>query len=84
MPVRPEVRHAQRTIATLDVAHRQAADRFDQVLARRAEAVADQDHHVSLAQAAVERAVADMSHQLSAELEARLLGLALAEVRRLA
>jgi hypothetical protein len=63
MPVRPEVRQAQRTIAALDTAHRQAATRVEEALARRAEAVADQDHLVSVTQGALERAVADMAHQ---------------------
>jgi hypothetical protein len=51
---------------------------------RRAEVIADQDHLVSVAQAALERAVADMALQLSAELAAQLLGLRPVEVRRLA
>jgi hypothetical protein len=84
MPVRSEVRQAQRTIASLDAAHRQAAGRLDQALARRAEAIAEQDHLVSMAKGALDRAVADMANGVSAELAAQLFGLGLAEVRRLA
>jgi hypothetical protein len=84
MPVRSEVRQAQRTIASLDAAHRQAAGRLDQALARRAEAIGEQDHLVSLAQGALDRAVADMANGVSAELAAQLFGLGLAEVRRVA
>jgi hypothetical protein len=84
MPVRSEVRQAQRTIASLDAAHRQAAGRLDQALAHRAEAIAEQDHLVSMAQGALDRAVADMANGVSAELAAQLFGLGLAEVRRLA
>jgi hypothetical protein len=84
MSIRPQVRQAQRAIAALDAAHRQAAARLEEALARRAEVIADQDHLVSVAQAASGRAVADMAPQLSAELGAQLLGLEPAEVRRLA
>jgi hypothetical protein len=84
MPVRPGVREAQRTIAALDAAHAHAAGRLDQALARRAEVLAEQDRLVALARAAVGQAVADMANQVSAELAAQLLGLGLAEVRRLA
>ena len=84
MPVRSEVRQAQRTIASLDAAHRQAAGRLDQALTRRDEAIAEQDHLVSLAQGALDRAVADMANGVSAELAAQLFSLGLAEVRRLA
>ena len=84
MPVRPEVREAQRTIAALDAAHRNATTRLDQVLARRAEVLAEQDRLAASAQAAVERSVAEMANQLSAELAAQLLGLELIEVRRIA
>ena len=43
MPLRPEVRDAQRTLATLDAAHRRAVARLNQALARRAELIAEQD-----------------------------------------
>ena len=83
MPVRPEVREAQRTIAVLDAAHRHAVDRLDQVLVRRAEVLAEQDRLVATAQGVVEQAVADMANQVSVELAAQLLCLEPAEVRRL-
>jgi len=43
MTLRPEVRDAQRTLATLDAAHRRAVARLNQVLTRRAELIAQQD-----------------------------------------
>ena len=84
MPVRPEVREAQRLLAALDAAHVHAAGRLAQALARRAEVLAEQDRLVASAQEALERAVADMAKQVSAELAAQLCGFELAEVRRLA
>jgi len=84
MPVRPEVREAQRTIAALDAAHRHAANRLEDALARRAEVVAEQGQLVAMARADLDRAVAAMANQVSAELAAQLLGLELADVRRLA
>ena len=83
MPLRPEVRDAQRTLATLDAAHRRAVYRLNQVLARRAELIARQDDHVATAQAEVDKAVAAMASEVSVELTAQLLGLDVAEVRRL-
>ncbi len=53
-------------------------------LARRAETVAEQDQLVAMAQDALDRAVAAMANQVSAEFAAQLLGVELAEVRRLA
>jgi len=84
MPVRDEVRDAQRALATLDAAHRRAVARLDQALARRGEVLAEQDRQVAAAQAGVEAAIADMARQLSADLAASVLGLDVAEVRRLA
>jgi hypothetical protein len=69
---------------TPPTARRPPAARLEEALARRAEVIADQDHLVSVARGALERAVADMAHQLSAELAAQLLGLGPGEVRRLA
>ena len=84
MPVRPEVREAQRLLAALDTAHAHAVGRLAQVVERRAEVLAEQDRLVATAQDALEQAVADMANQLSAELAAQLFELDLAEVRRLA
>lgn len=84
MPVRSEVRHAQRLLASLASAHDHAADRLAQAPARRTEALAEQDRLVGEAREALERSAADMAHLVSAELAAQLLDLELAEVRRLA
>jgi hypothetical protein len=81
MPIRREVRDTQRTIASLDAAHARAIALLDGAVARRTEIVADQDRRVAAAQSEVERAVADMSNQISIELTAQLLGLDPAVVR---
>jgi len=83
MSLRPEVRDAQRTLAALDGAHRRAVARLDQVLARRAEVIAQQDRVVAAAKEEVDKAVAAMAGELSVELTAQLLDLDVAEVRRL-
>ena len=82
MPVRDEVRNAQRALATLDAAHSRAIVHLEQALARRAEVMAVQDRQVGAAQAEVEAAIANMARQLSADLAATVLGLDVAEVRR--
>lgn len=84
MPVRDEVRNAQRALATLDAAHGRAVARLDQALARRGEVMAEQDRQVAAAQAGVEAAIAEMARQLSPDLAAIVLGLDVAEVRRVA
>jgi hypothetical protein len=84
MAVRDEVRDAQRALAALDTAHSRAVTRLDHALARRHAALAEADRQVAVAQAGVEAAVAEMARQLSAELTASVLGLDVAEVRRLA
>ncbi len=83
MVVRDEVRDAQRALATLDAAHRRAVARLDQALARRSEVLAEADLQVGTAQGAVEAAIADMARQVSVDLTATVLGLDVAEVRRL-
>ena len=84
MPVRPEVREAQRLLAALDAAHAQAVGRLAQAVERRAEVLTEQDRLVASAQDALEQAVADMASQVSIELAAQLFDLGPAEVRRLA
>ena len=84
MPVRPEVREAQRRLAALDTAHAHAVGRLAQVVERRAEVLAEQDRLVATAQEALEQAVADMANQVSIELASQLYELGPAEVRRLA
>jgi hypothetical protein len=83
MPLRPEVREAQRTLASLDAAHRRAVARLNQTLGRRAELIAEQDRDVAAAQAEVDKAVVAMANEVSAELTAHLLDLDAADVRRL-
>ena len=83
MPIRDEVRNAQRALAALDAAHSRALARLDQALARRGEVMAEQDRQVAAAQAGVEAAIADMARQVSVDLTATVLGLDVAEVRRL-
>ena len=83
MPLRPEVRDAQRTLATLDAAHRRAVARLNQALARRAELIAEQDRYVVATQAEVDKAVVAMASEVSVELTAHLLDLDAADVRRL-
>ena len=82
MPVRDEVRNAQRALAALDAAHSRALARLDQALARRGEVMAEQDRQVAAAQTGVDAAIAEMARQLSADLAATVLGLDVAEVRR--
>lgn len=82
MAVRPTVRDAQRAIAALDLAHRQAAARLERVTSRRAKAVAEHDRRVRDAELAVAVAVAEMARQLSAGLTAQMLGCDEADVRR--
>jgi hypothetical protein len=83
MPLRSEVRDAQRTLATLDAAHHRAVARLNQALARRAESIARQDDRVAAAQAEVDDAVVAMANEVSVELTAHLLDLDVANVRRL-
>lgn len=84
MAVRSTVRDAQRTIAALDKAHTHAAARLDRVIARRAEAIAEQDRLVAEARDEVERTVGEMAAVVGVELTAGLLGRDPADVRRLA
>lgn len=84
MPVRDEVRDAQRSLARLDAAHARAVARLDQALTRRGEVLAEADRLVDAARQGVERAVVDMAGDLGPEVTARLVGRDLAEVRRLA
>jgi len=83
MSLRPEVRDAQRTLASLDAAHGRAVTRLEQALARRAEVLADQDRKVAAAQAAVDHAVVALAAEVSAERAANLLDRDVTEVRRL-
>ena len=84
MPVRDEVRRTQRTLAALDSAHMRASARLDQARARRAEVLAEADLAVAAAQEGVEAAVAKMAVGVGVELTAQMLGVEVAEVRRIA
>ena len=84
MPVRPELSAAQRALAVLDAAYARSAAALERAITHRAEVVAEQDRRVAAAQAAVDRAVGDMANNISVELTARLLGLSVNDVRRLA
>jgi preprotein translocase subunit SecA len=84
VPVRDEVRDTQRALAALDAAHRRAVARLDQTLSRQRETVAQQDRRVAAARAELEATIAEMARRLSPELAAHVLGLDLAEVRRVA
>jgi ABC-type transporter Mla subunit MlaD len=84
MAVRSTVRDAQRTIAALDKAHTHAAAHLDRVIARRAEAIAEQDRLVAEARGEVDRTVREMAAVVGVELTAGLLGRYPAEIRRLA
>ena len=84
MPVRPELSAAQRALAVLDAAYARAAAALERSIAHRAEVVAEQDRRVAAAQTAVDRSVGEMANNISVELTARLLGLSVNDVRRLA
>jgi hypothetical protein len=83
MPLRPEVRDAQRTLAALDAAHSRAVTRLNRALAHRADVVAELDRQVTVAQASVREAVVAMAHEVSLELTAHVLDLDVTEVRHL-
>jgi hypothetical protein len=84
MSVRGTVRDAQRRLAVLDAAHNRALAKLDQAAARRAEVLAEHDRMIAVAEAEVERAVADMAAEIGADLTANLLDLDVVAVRRLA
>ena len=84
MVIRDEVRDAQRALAALDAAHSRAVARLDDTVARRAEVLADADHQVADARTGVDAAVAGMARKVGVDLTATVLGVEVAEVRRLA
>ena len=84
MPVRDEVRDAQRNLARLDAAHVRAVCRLEQAIRKRGEVLAEADRLVATGRQGVERAIADMAAGLGAEVTARLVGRDLAAVRKLA
>ena len=84
MAVRDAVRDAQRRLAALDGAYTRAVTNFERTHARRAEALAEHDSLVAVAQGEVERTVAAMAVEIGADLTASLLGMDAAQVRQLA
>jgi hypothetical protein len=83
-PTRDAVKDYQHRLARLAAAHARANQRLDAVMAKRAEVIAGQDQQVAEAEALVRRAVIDMAVGVGPDLTAAVLGLDLAEVRRLA
>lgn len=83
MPVRETVRDAQRRLAVLDIGYARAVAKLNRACARRAEVLAEQDRLVALAQEAVDRTVGAMADAVGAQLTANVLGVDLADVRRL-
>ena len=83
-PMNGAVRDYQRRLAQLASAHAKAQARLDTALARRVELIAEQDRLVAEAEASLHRAVADIAATFGAAAAADLVGMAAAEVRRLA
>jgi hypothetical protein len=83
MPIREMVREAQRRLAELDVGYARAVAKLDRVSARRADVISEQDRLVACAKEDVDRTVAVMADAVGAHLTATVLGLDLADVRRL-
>jgi hypothetical protein len=83
MSVRDEVRRTQRSLAALDAAHGRAISRLDQARARRSDALAAADQAVAVAQESVERAIGDMAKGVGVDLTAQMLGVEIAEIRRI-
>ena len=84
MVIRDEVREAQRALTALDAAHSRAVARLDETVARRAQVLAEADRQVSDARAGVDVAIAGMALKVGVDLAATVLGVEVAEVRRLA
>lgn len=84
MPARDKIREYQRRIARLDATHGQARARLAVAQQKRSEALAAQDGLVSKAERAVDDAVVAMVTEVGPELAAKLLGLEVSQVRRLA
>jgi hypothetical protein len=84
MTARDEVKDYQRRLARLDAEHVKAQKRLEAALARRAEAVNEQDELVAEAEESVRRSVIDIAAAFGPQMAASLLGLDLTEVRRLA
>jgi hypothetical protein len=83
MPIREMVRDAQRRLAELDAGYARAVAKLDRVSVRRTGVMAEQDRLVASAQEDVDRTVAVMADAVGAQLTADVLGLDLADVRRL-
>lgn len=78
------VKDYQHKLATLAAGHGAAVRRLEAAAARRAAVVARHDGLVAEAERAVAQAVADMAAGVGVELTAQVLGVEVADVRRLA
>jgi len=78
------VKDYQQKLATLAAAYTAAQRRLEAATARRAAAVARHDGLVADAEGAVRQAVADMAAGVGVELTAQVLGVEVADVRKLA
>jgi len=78
------VKDYQQKLATLAAAHAAAQRRLEAAMARRTAVVARHDGLVADAEGAVRHAAADMAAGVGVELTAQVLGVEVADVRRLA
>jgi hypothetical protein len=78
------VKDYQQKLATLAAAHAAAQRQLEAATARRAAAVARHDGLVADAEGAVRQAVVDMAAGVGVELTAQVLGVEVADVRKLA
>jgi hypothetical protein len=84
MATRSSVKEIQKLLAQLDAAHTRALSQLESTVARRREILVQQDQLVASAETGVHCAVGAMAAGVGQELAATLLGLDVAEVRRLA
>jgi hypothetical protein len=84
MPVRGNVREAQRRLAALDAAYNTAVVRRDRAVEQRTRLVAEQDALVRVREVDVEQAVGAMAVEVGVGLTSQLLGVDVALVRRTA
>jgi hypothetical protein len=82
MPIRCEVRDAQRFLAALDVAHAKALAALDRATERRAAALDAHDRPVPAAHAGADHAVAAIANQVSVVLAAQGFCMEIPAVRR--
>ena len=83
MATAESVKNYKHLLGQLATAHEKASARLTAAEAKRAEVMATQDQLVAGAASGVERAVVDMALGVGPELTAGVLGIDMAEVRRL-